>query len=149
MRTSSVLRTLIRACVDDERTLRNARRFVAADDAEALERLAAEREQFVVDLELLAGPSQRRPTGSWTQLLREAGHDAWVTAAGPNRGDAIATCRDSRARTEARFDVAMQESVPGIVRAAIETQRGLVHDEADQLNRLSLGVQAHPKEAAT
>ena len=52
--TSSVFRRLIRACVDDECTLRHESTLVDAGRAEALTRLARERGQFVADLERLA-----------------------------------------------------------------------------------------------
>src|SRR5579859_6187239 len=105
-------------------------------DAERLTRLAGEREQFVAELERLGERPQRRPNGSWAELLREAGRNVWVAAVGRNDGDAIATCRHSRARTEARYDDAMQRPWPDEIRRVLDAQRGRLHAEADELNRL-------------
>jgi hypothetical protein len=135
MKTSQVLRKLIRACVDDERTLLHERKFVDAERGEALTRLAREREQFVADLERLAG--RRQPhDGSWRELSREVERGVWVAAAGRNVGDAIASCRHSRARTEALYDEALQASWPDEIQCLLAAQRGRLHDEADQLNKL-------------
>ena len=136
MKPTEVLRKLIRTCVDDERTLLHERKFVDAGRAETLTRLAREREQFVGDLERLGEGSPHGPNGSWTELLREAGRTIWVAAAGRNNGDAIATCRHSRARTEARYDDAMQGPLPDEIRSVLAEQRRRVHDEADELSQL-------------
>jgi hypothetical protein len=135
MTPANVLRELMRACVDDERTLLHERQFVDPQCAAKLEHFAREREQFVTDLERIAEPSQR-PTGSWAELLREAARNAWVTAAGRNTGDAIATCRHSRARTEALYDVAMQRPWSGETWSLLTEQRRKLHDEAEELNHL-------------
>jgi hypothetical protein len=136
MKTSDTLRKLIRACVDDERTLRHESKFVDARRAEVLARLAGEREQFVADLERLGGREQPHD-GSWTELLREAERDLWVAAgAGRNVGDAIKSCRHSRARTEALYDEALQASLPEELRRTIAEQRRRLHDEALELNHL-------------
>jgi hypothetical protein len=135
MTTSVNLRRLIRACVDDERTLRHERRFVDAGRGKTLARLAHEREHFISELERFSGGS-RRHDGSWPELLREAGRNIWVKAAGVNNGDAVAACRHSRARTESLYDDAMQWTWPDEVRRLLETQRGRLHDEALALNRL-------------
>lgn len=136
MKTSKILRNLICACVDDERTLQHERTFADPGRAETLTRLANERAQFVEDLERLGERSQSRPIGSWAEFFRELGRDVWVAAAGRNNGDAIARCRRSRARTEARYDGAMQAPLPDDVRSVLATQRRRLYDEADELNRL-------------
>ncbi len=136
MSTTRVFRELIRACVDDERTLQHERKFVDARRGDALTRLAREREQFVADLERVGGCSGGQPTGSWVELLREAGRNLWVTAGGPNNGDAIETCRRSRARTEARYERAMERPLPEETRRILAEQRRRLHDEADELNQL-------------
>ncbi len=136
MKTSKILRELIRACVDDERTLQHERTFTDAGRAEPLTRLAHERTQFIEELEGFGEPAQNRPIGSWAEFFRELGRDVWVAAAGRNNGDAIATCRRSRARTEARYDGAMQRPLPDDVRNVLATQRLRLQDEADALNRL-------------
>jgi hypothetical protein len=135
MKTDDVLGKLIRGCVDDECTLRHEFRLVDGRCAEALARLAHEREQFVEQLERLGG-SQQPHEGSWAELSREARRSLWVTAAGRNNGDAIATCRHSRARTEALYDEALQAPWPEDTRRVIEAQRQRLHDEAVELDQL-------------
>ena len=133
--TSNALQKLIRACVDDGRTLRHESKFVDAVRAEALTRLAREREQFVAELERLAKREQPHD-GSWSELTREAARDVWVAAAGCNNGDAIRSCRHSRARTEALYDEALQASWPAEIRQVLAEQCRRVRDEADELSRL-------------
>jgi hypothetical protein len=135
MKTSDVLRNLVRACVDDECTLRHEFKLVDGKCAEALARLAHEREHFVEELERLGG-SQQAHDGSWTELSREMGRSLWVTAVGPNNGDAITTCRHSRARTEAVYDEALRTPWPEDTRRVIEAQRRLLHEEELELDRL-------------
>jgi hypothetical protein len=135
MTTSDVLRKLIRACVDDGRTLRHESKFVGAAQAEALARLVREREQFATDLERLAKREQPHD-GSWSELSREVERDVWVAAAGRNSGDAITSCRHSRARTEALYDEALQASWPGEIQHVLAEQRRRLHEEADELNKL-------------
>ncbi len=135
MKISDALGKLIRACVDDERTLRHECEFVDASRAETLTRLACEREQFVAELERL-GEGVQPHDGSWTELSREVGRDIWVTGAGRNSGDAITTCRHSRARTEALYDEALQASWPDEIRRILAAQRCRLHDETDELNQL-------------
>jgi hypothetical protein len=133
--TSDVLRELIRACVDDVRTLRHESSFVGVAQAEALVRLACEREQFVTDLERLA-KREHPHDGSWSELAREAERDVWAVAAGRNSGDAIASCRHSRARTEAVYDEALQASWPDEIQHLLAEQRHRLRDEADELVKL-------------
>lgn len=135
MTTADVLRKLIRGCVDDERTLRHESRFVGVAQAEVLTRLAQEREQFVTDLERLAKREQPHD-GSWSELSREAERDVWVAAAGRNSGDAITSCRDSRARTEALYDEALEGPWPHDIEGVLVAQRRRLHDEADELIEL-------------
>ncbi len=135
MTTSEVLRNLIRACVDDGRTLRHESKFVDGARAEALARLVGEREEFVMDLERLAKREQPHD-GSFSELSREAERDVWVAAAGRNIGDAIASCRHSRARTEALYDQALEASWPDEIQRVLAAQRRRLHEEADELNKL-------------
>jgi hypothetical protein len=135
MMTSDLLRRLIRACVDDGRTLRHESKLVDEVRAEALMRLAREREQFVMDLERLAKCEQPHD-GSWGELSRETRRNVWVAAAGRNSGDAITSCRRSRARTEAVYDEALQASWPDEIQRVLAAQRHRVHGEADELIQL-------------
>lgn len=137
MTTSDVLRKLIRACVDDGRTLRHESKFVSDEHAQALARLVGERERFVMDLERFAKREQPHD-GSWSELSREAERDVWVAAAGRNIGDAIAICRHSRARTEALYDEALEASWPDEIQGVLAAQRRRLHEEADELNKLQL-----------
>ena len=122
MTTSDVLRKLIRSCVDDGRTLRHESKFVDGPRAEALTRLAREREQFVADLERLAQREQPHD-GSWSELSREAEREVWVAAAGRNNGDAITSCRHSRAGTEALYDEALLGSWPDETQQVLAAHR--------------------------
>jgi hypothetical protein len=135
-----LLRSLIRACVDDERTLQHERRFVDMGRSGTLARLARERRQFVVELEHLAQPGQAGSGGSWGELLREAGRSLRVVATGPNSGDAVTACQQSRSRTEACYDRALQGSWPVESREILEAQQGILHAEATELSRLSFGL---------
>jgi hypothetical protein len=135
MKTSNAIRKLIRACVDDERTLRHECKFVDAGRAETLTRLACERGQFVADLERLGEGAQSHKR-SWAELSREVARDIWVAAAGRNNGDAISTCRHSRARTEAHYDEALQRFWPDEVLRVLEAQRRRLLDDADVLTKL-------------
>ena len=132
----STLQKLIRACVDDERILQHESKLVDARRAEALERLAGERARFIADLDRLEPHARRRSTGSWAELLREAGRDAFVLAAGRNTGDAIASCRRSRARIEKRYEKALEEPWSDAARRLLTAQQRRVHDEADELVHL-------------
>ncbi len=134
-KTNHALRKLIRACVDDERTLRHECKFVGPGCSRALTRLARERGQFVADLERL-GQCAEPHGGSWTELSREMRRNIWVTAAGPNLGDAITACRHSLARTEARYDEALRTSWPDEIQRALETQRRRLLDETADLIKL-------------
>ena len=136
MDTTEGLRKLMRACVDDERTLLHERRFVDPVRAEKLTRLTREREQFVADLERLGGRIGRRQSGSWGELLREAARNVWVTAAGRNNADALTTCRHSRARTEELYDAALHDEWPEAIRRVLAAQKRRLHDETDELNQL-------------
>jgi hypothetical protein len=135
MTTSDILRKLIRACVDDECTLRHESTLVDAGRAEPLTRLASERGQFVAALERLAECEQPHD-GSWSELSREAKRNVWVAAAGRNSGDAITSCRRSRARTEVRYDEALRSSLPVETQHVLAAQRRRIHDEADELARI-------------
>lgn len=88
MKSSDVLLKLICACVDDERTLKHELKFVDAGRAGTLEGLARERQSFVANLEPLVGPGKFQWDGSWAELLREAGRNAEVAAAGRNSPEA-------------------------------------------------------------
>jgi hypothetical protein len=135
MTTSDILRKLIRACVDDGHTLRHEAKFVDPGRVEALTRLARERDQFVADLERLANREQPHD-GSWSELSREAERNVWVAAAGRNSGDAITSCRHSRARTKALYDEALQASWPDEIQRVLAAQQRRLHEEADELNKL-------------
>jgi hypothetical protein len=135
MAASDILQKLIRACVDDERTLRHERKFVDRACAETLTRFASERGQFVADLERLAHRTERHD-GSLAELSHEAEREIWVAAAGRNKGDAIMACRHSLSRTEALYDEALQASWPDEIQRVLGAQRSRLRDEADELNKL-------------
>jgi hypothetical protein len=136
MQNSTVLRQLISACVDEERTLRHERKFVSAEGAETFTRMASERAQFASELKRLGDTSRSNPGASWAEFLREAGRSLWVSAAGRNNGDAVRSCRHSRARTEGRYDAAMQRPWSDETRNVLVEQRRRIHEETDELSRL-------------
>ena len=138
MGTNDVVRKLIRACVDDERTLQHECKFVGPGRSAHLMRLARERRQFVGDLERLAAPGQAAPGGSLGELLREALRNLRVVAGGPNSGDAIASCRQSRSRTQACYDRALLGPMADEPRCVLESQRRRLDEEALGLSRLEL-----------
>ena len=129
----STLQKLIRACVDEGRMLQRESARADARRGPTLERLARERAQFVVDLEGLESLRLRRASGSWVELLREVGRDAFVLLAGRNTGDSVAVCRRSRARTEKRYEKALEGRWSDEARRVVAGQRRRVHDEADEL----------------
>jgi hypothetical protein len=133
---SKVLRALIDACLDDERTLLTQRRFVGVRSAEALDRMAKERGHFIAELERLAKPAPRPPDGLWAEFLHKAGRSVWETWAGHNAGGAIASCRQSRARTEARYERALRSELSDKARYVLAAQRRRLRDETHVLNRL-------------
>lgn len=135
MTPSRVLRTLIRACVDDWRTLRHESKFVDPGRVEAFGRLAKERERFAMDLERLA-KCEEPHDGSWAELSREVERDVWVAAGGRNSGDAVASCLRSRARTEAVYDEALRGSWPEEVQRVLMDQRRRLQDDAGELTKL-------------
>ena len=122
--------------MSDGRTFARERKFVGPEHAKTLKRLSRERDQFVADLRVLGGPSRGHPTASWGETLREIARGIWVTAAGPNSGDAIASCRHSNTRTEARYEATMRSPWPDEMHQVLAVQRGRLRDEADELNRL-------------
>ena len=132
----TILRKVIRACVDDECILRHEFKFADGKCAVALARLAHEREQFVEDLKRL-GDAQPPHDGSWRELSREAARNIVVTAAGRNNGDAITSCRHSRVRTLATYDEALQTpSLPDELHRVLEAQRRRLQEEELELDQL-------------
>lgn len=136
MKTAHLLTKLIRARTDDGCMLQHERKFVDPVRAETLTRLAARAKSSIADLERCGGRRQERPTGSWAELVREAARSLWVTAAGRNAGDAIASCRHSHKRTEARYEEAMRGPWAGEIGQVLEAQRRRLHDEVDELTQL-------------
>ena len=132
----STLQKLIRACIDDERMLQHESKLVDARRAGPLQKLARERAQFAADLGRFESRAPQRPPGSWAELLREAGRSVFVFTFGRNTGDSIASCRRSRARTEKRYEKALEERWSGEARHVLTTQRLRLHAEADALVHL-------------
>jgi hypothetical protein len=132
MTTSDVLRKVIRACVDDWRTLRHESRFVDPPRVTVLTRLAGEREQFATVLERL-GKREQPHDGSWMELWREAERNLRVAAAGRHSGDAVRSCEHSRARTEAAYDKALEAPLPEDIQSVLADQRRRLQREADEL----------------
>jgi hypothetical protein len=135
MNSTDALRKLIRACVDDERTLRHESTVVGATRADTLTRLASQRRKFVTDLEEIQEHEEPHD-GSWRELSREAARDVWVAAAGRNEGDAIAACRHSSTRTAAVYEEAMQMPWRGETLRLLSAQQRALKDDAELLDHL-------------
>jgi hypothetical protein len=84
----------------------------------------------------MTGARSATSPSSWIELSREARRNAWVAAAGRNSGDAIASCRHSRARTEAVYDEALQAPWSDEIQRVLAAQRRRLHDEAAELIQL-------------
>jgi hypothetical protein len=100
---------LIRACVDDERMLVCAARYVDEARGSALEQLADERLIFIHTLSTSGRTLHHEPraTGSAGGALRVLLLQAWALAAGRNTGDALSACRQSQGRLERVFTSAL------------------------------------------
>jgi hypothetical protein len=121
--TSRAMAKLIDVCIDDERMLGHESRVVHGFRGAVLERLAAERTAFVEQLRDLDGVGAGSHHGSWIGRGREWGRSLRVGVGGPNDGDAVAACRRSNERAEARFDAALDLSWPELTRATLFRQR--------------------------
>jgi hypothetical protein len=135
MARTSALQGLIRACVDEERTLHREARRVGAGRAAVLARLARQRGQFIAELESFDG-TLPPPSCSWAEILREGMHNVWVAAAGRHDGDAIARCCRSRDRTENRYERALRGTWPDALRGVLMAQRARLECDAAELNPL-------------
>lgn len=135
MNDESTIRGLIRACVDDQRTLLHESKLVGTPLGATLGKFAHERDLFLTDLEQLA-KAARRPSGSLAEHVREAAREIWVLGCGPNHGDAIAVCRHSRARTQARYEEALRRDWPSGARSMLAEQNRRLEAEADELRDL-------------
>jgi len=134
MNTSKEIAKLIDACLDDERMLEHESRFVSPERARVLRVLAAERGRFIDELRGVGGIRDTREHGSWRELGRELSRDLRVALGLGNGGDAIAACRRSCKRTEARFERALDLPWPTPSRAVIEGQHARIHATRDELS---------------
>ena len=133
METSPVIAKIIQSCLDDERTLVQESKLVDSQRKAVLIRLADERRHFAEELERLNGQGSRE---SWTALVRELGNGLWARMTGRNAGDAVAECRRSQRRTEARYELALGLELPREVKDALVIQHERVHAARDELTRL-------------
>lgn len=133
MNEENTIRGLIRACVDDQRTLLHESKRVGGTLGTTLGKFAHERGDFMTELERLAKRPGRRPSGSLAEHVREAARAIWVLGCGPNQGDAIASCRHSRARTQAHYDQAMRREWPAATRDVLAEHSRRLDGEGQQL----------------
>ena len=124
---------LIRACVDDERTLHHECGFVDDHRRVVLSRLAAERTRFAEQLRQLAGTEGADTTSSWRELMREVRRSIRVVAGGPNNSDSVSACRRSRDRTEAVYERVLDLPWPKQALSTLLEQRDRIHDERKDL----------------
>lgn len=136
MNQENTIRGLIRACVDDQRTLLHEATLVGAGLGARLGQLAHDRGLFLTDLEHLAPESRARPGGSVAEHVREAARDLWVLGCGRNHGDALAVCRHSRARTQARYEEALRHTWPSHIAWLLGEQSRLLEAEAQELAQI-------------
>ena len=137
MQISKAFKVLIRACVDDERTLHHECGFVDDSRRVVLSRLAAERTRFAEQLRRLAGTEGADSTGSWRELMRELRRSIRVVAGGPNSSDAVSACRRSRERTEAVYDRVLGLPWPKQTLSTLREQRDRIREERREL----IGIQ--------
>lgn len=120
------IRTLLRACVDDEHMLDRGERLDPSRRA-PLARLARRRVHFVSELQQ-AGRTLRGVPGARASFfgeVRAARVSAMMFAAGPNAGDVLTACKASQARLESRFATALTGEWSASVRAVLVE----IHDE--------------------
>jgi len=100
---------LIRGCVDDERMLQCAARYVDEARGSALEQLADERLFFIRTLSTSGRTLHHEPRarGSAGGMFRVLLLEARTLAAGRNTGDALSACRQSQGRLEHLFTSAL------------------------------------------
>ena len=132
VKTSNGIDRLVGACVDDKRMLEREIAEVGPRQRATLSELAVERGRFVNELRALGGGASRRG-GSAMELLHELGRWLERAATGPSNTDAVAACRRSLRRTEARYDQALQLSWSEKVRAVLVSQRDQLHRSRDKL----------------
>jgi hypothetical protein len=126
---------LIRACVDDEHTLRHEASIVGDALAVTLGRLAAERAAFVTALERIQ-ERESSHDGSWREMSREAAREVWLAAAGANDGDAMAACRHSSARTAAVYEEALLLPWPDATLSVLMAQYKALREDRAWLDKL-------------
>ncbi len=85
---------------------------------------------------MLAIRDKREHGGSWAELSRELGRGLRVAFGFPSDGDSIAACRQSCARTERRFDKALELALPDALRAVVVEQRGRLTTAHDALRAI-------------
>lgn len=135
MDTSTGIRELIAACIDDENTLSHESAFVDDRCCTVLVRLAAERAEFAIRLRSLerVSPESRVCRGSRLALLRELARGLRVLAGGPNNGDSITECRHAQRRTEQAYDRANALTWPTEIRRVLLDQGERVHHARGEL----------------
>jgi len=136
MHLSNTIAKIIESCLDDRKTLLDECRNLDPSQQALLTRLAAEREEFVRQLEQLS-PAPAKT--SWRESLRLLGTHAFERAAGPNTGDSIAACKRSQARTTAEYEKALELDLPSDVRTVLTSQYERIRVEREELTRLEFG----------
>ena len=123
MRTSNALQKLMNSGCDAEHMLRHESRFVDGAPRLVLGRLADERHTSAERLrETRSGEQMPGGHGSWAELGRELARSIRVAAGGPNRGDAVASCRRAIERLESTYERAIALSWPDETHALLLLQ---------------------------
>jgi hypothetical protein len=133
LRIRSAIAKVVQSCLDDERTLVLESKVVDATRRRVLIRLADERRRFAEELERFNGQGSRE---SWGSLRRELDSDVRECIAGRSTSEAVAACRRSQERTEARYDKVLALELPSEVKAALVTQHERVHAARDELAKM-------------
>jgi len=135
-RLSTTIAKVIEARFDDERTLVHGSKHVDARKSALLTRLADERRRFSEELERLTGPIDRGTLGSWGGLAWELSDNLRARVLGRST-EAVAACRRSQHRTEARYAKALELPLPTALHAALVAQHSRVHHAARELAEIA------------
>lgn len=134
LRVSTTIAKVIEARFDDERALVHGSKHVDARKSALLTRLADERRRFSEELKRLTGPIDRGTLGSW--LPWELSDNLRARVLGRST-EAVAACRRSQHRTEARYAKALELPLPTALHAALVAQHSRVHHAARELAEIA------------
>jgi hypothetical protein len=130
---SKAVEAVTTALLDDERTLLREGTRIDATRRAVLTRLADERRAFAEELERSNGQSSRE---SWGSLGRELWRMLRTRWQPPSVGGAVAVCRSSLHRTEARYAKALVCDLPSDLRSTLLAQLERLRTAESDLRKL-------------